>query len=308
MTSLSAGRPALQPIPLPGSWRRTLAGPGEWGSRSPKGGQPRGRAGLQGAGRGLPGRPPPWLPAGRLVRPGYKDCGGLGHGSRWCWATAPRTRRFLRVRRRFRPQPCPLRPSVRTSGPRRAGQSLRRPGRRAARSRASPRRTERAPSLDDSILLLLLFSGQFLSRRCYPDLALSPPRLAEAGPGTAGACGSPAAGGGRRGQAARDRSVVAGRGLRCAPPHTAACSLQPGVRSALRLRPVQARCLLAGSLAGRSAHARSAWSCLRTPEARGPRLLRPQALGTIQISLRAGRQRASGHPGTNQRRCLRYLL
>lgn len=79
--------------------------------------------------RGGASRAAPTLaPSGAALRPGYKYCGGLGHGSRWYWTTAPGNRGSLRDLQGFRPRPRPLRPSIRTKGQRRAGQTRQRLG------------------------------------------------------------------------------------------------------------------------------------------------------------------------------------
>lgn len=75
MTSLSAGRPALQPVPLPGSGRRTLA---EVGVRTPQVGQAVREGGAARVGEGPDGLSPTPAPGGAACAPGINTAAGSG--------------------------------------------------------------------------------------------------------------------------------------------------------------------------------------------------------------------------------------
>lgn len=98
MTSLSAGKPALQPV-LPTGEPAADPPAGQSGGRrggdfgNPESGRRCGRAGPRA--RGGACSPSPTPPCG--LAPRYKYCGGLGRGSRWSRSAATEARGFLRA-------------------------------------------------------------------------------------------------------------------------------------------------------------------------------------------------------------------
>lgn len=304
MTSLSAGRPALQPIPAPGSGPRTRP---EQGSGCRECGGPRRGAGPHRTGRGLAGRgvphPLPALrPAVRARAPGINtaagtapaagapgrrssglagfrgSCGGFGLG-RWLTCHCP---------------------SIRTKGWGRAWQTLRRPGPHGSlplarsRSRVSLRPGLHPPSSNASSSL----ASSFPAGASQPLLSL--PRVwlrRDQGQPVLGQQGSShAAGGGGRGRAAGGCAPRGpGADSRCAPPLAAACGRESALASSLA--PTGPRAFW--PRAARAAlPTRAPLGPVLGPQ--GPRLASPAAAaGTLNSSdlVRAGRQRARGHPG-----------
>lgn len=101
-----------------------------------------------------------------------------------------------------------------------------------------------------------------------------------------------AAGGGRQpGGCALRRP---GADSRCASPLAAACRGESALRSFLA--PSGPRAFWLPGCRRRSAHNGSAGSCPRSPETALPSRLQPRALRKIPDLVRAGRQRAHGHP------------
>lgn len=165
--------------------------------------------------------------------PGYKYCGWPTRCSRWSGTAAPRARSFPRVPRgsghgqRLRPFP----PLHSDQGIGKGGPTLQRPGPHGgvcpSRALGPELLSTRPRALRGQITLSSSSSPAKSSPAgASPALALSPPRLAEAGPGTA--CTQPGKRESRRGWRLPGKKAGGcawrwrGAGPRCAPPHVVA--------------------------------------------------------------------------------------